>query len=83
LGSQFQKFQCIFLGSVDSGPIVREKHVAEVLTSWQAEREQGLGMTFKVILPLGDLLPQDRPHLLKFPPPPKIAPPGGDQALNP
>jgi hypothetical protein len=41
------------------------------------------GITFKgTLTPSSDLLPPARPHLPKYPPPPKIVPPAGDHTFN-
>jgi hypothetical protein len=44
-------------------------------------RDWGQGITFKDTYS-NDLLPSVRPHLLKFPPLPKIVPSAGDPAFN-
>jgi hypothetical protein len=72
-----QRFKSIVYGSIDSGGTTwQQEHVATRLSAQEAERRRD----FKV-KPMY-LLPPARLHLLKFPPPPKIAPLSGDQTFN-
>jgi hypothetical protein len=87
--SQFQRDQSIVawtqkLGQNIMAAGVHDGGASSAHCRQEAENKTGRsqGQDNPKDLPLSELLPPGRPHLIKFPEHPKIVPPAGDQAFD-